>query len=288
MGLPETFNAVAPSIVALASLAVPPALQVGPWGGVPNVLGTGFLVDPRGVALTAGHVARDLMALPKNQSTGQHAATAMIFRAPTRVGDGLEMKPLWVNIRGYSMLREFTVGSDAFFGEPLPDLAMVQPTSATYRLCRSTPRLVRSTSDVRCRSPVFLSALKVFCFACRSRSIVVQMMPYLRHGIVSSVFPFPCPQPHGFTIDAMSHGGASGSPIFAVDEPKVLGMLYAAFPGETRITYALPGHLLNWAVRTAVSDGTLDTRDVPSMTEYESSGRELDGWIESRTSTRRK
>jgi hypothetical protein len=108
--------------------------------------------------------------------------------------------------------------------------------------------------------------------------VVVQGTPFLRHGIISSVHPFPCPQPHGFSIDAMSHGGASGSPIFRRNDPAVLGMLYAAFEGELRLTYALPGHLLQWAVGAALADGTVNVEDIPSLSEYRRSGHALDAW----------
>jgi hypothetical protein len=52
-----------------------------------------------------------------------------------------------------------------------------------------------------------------------------QMTPFLRRGIVSSVFPFPIAQPHGFTMDIIQQGGSSGSPIFRVDRPEVVGMM---------------------------------------------------------------
>src|SRR5437879_6844176 len=52
-----------------------------------------------------------------------------------------------------------------------------------------------------------------------------QMMPFLRRGIVSSVYPFPIEHPQGFTIDIMQQGGSSGSPIFYADRPEVVGMM---------------------------------------------------------------
>src|SRR5471030_2518616 len=56
-----------------------------------------------------------------------------------------------------------------------------------------------------------------------------QLMPLLRRGVVSSVFPFTgVPQPHGFTIDIMQQGGSSGSPIFRCDAPVVVGMMSAS------------------------------------------------------------
>ncbi len=77
----------------------------------------------------------------------------------------------------------------------------------------------------------------------------------------------------------MSHGGASGAPIFSCDDSVVLGMLYAAVEGDHRLTYALPSHLLDWAANAALSDGTLDAGGIPTFVEYQASHRSEDGWI---------
>jgi len=58
--------------------------------------------------MTAGHVARALSSLPKHPVTGKHAAVAILFSEPTRIRDGLEMKPLWLEVKGYSFLETFT------------------------------------------------------------------------------------------------------------------------------------------------------------------------------------
>jgi hypothetical protein len=52
-----------------------------------------------------------------------------------------------------------------------------------------------------------------------------QLIPFVRSGIVSSVFPCVIARPHGFTIDIMQQGGSSGSPIFYADDPTVVGMM---------------------------------------------------------------
>lgn len=49
MGLPETFERVLPSVVALASLAVAKS-AVEATGAFPQVIGTGFVVDGRGIS----------------------------------------------------------------------------------------------------------------------------------------------------------------------------------------------------------------------------------------------
>lgn len=280
MDLPETFDRVLPSVVALASLAIPESLHFGPNQGIPQVIGTGFVVDARGIVLTAGHVARRLSALPKNPTTGKHGAAAIVFSEPVRVEDGLELRPLWVDVRSYSFLETFTTESETFYGEHVPDLAFVQlgVRDLPVLALRAEPNVIRAGLPVAFAGFPLGSEGLVLRIE-EQDPILLQMMPFLRHGIISSVHPFPCPQPHGFTIDVMSHGGASGAPIFSCDDPSVLGMLYAAFEGEHRLTYALPGHLLHWAVKAGLSDGTLDVGGIPTFDEYQASHQSPDGWI---------
>src|SRR5262245_46200513 len=126
MDLTETAAIACRSIVALGSLAVPTRLRFGSSDDIPHIIGTGFVVDARGVVMTAGHVARALSSLPKHPATGKHAAVAILFGEPARVRDGLEMKPLWIEVKGYSFLETFTPNEGIFYGEKLPDLAFVQ------------------------------------------------------------------------------------------------------------------------------------------------------------------
>lgn len=76
--------------------------------------------------MTAGHVARTLSSLPRHPDTGKHAAMAILFDEPTRVGEALEMKPLWLEVKSYSFLENFTTNEGIFYGERIPDLAFVQ------------------------------------------------------------------------------------------------------------------------------------------------------------------
>lgn len=279
MDLTETAAVVYRSIVALGSLAVPATLRFGPNEGIPNIIGTGFVVDTRGIVMTAGHVARALSSLPRHPETGKHAAMAILFGEPTRVGDALEMKPLWIDVKTYSFLENFTTNEGIFYGERLPDLAFVQlgvRDLPALTFC-TEPNAIRVGVDVAFAGfPLGSDGLLLRIDD--QPPIVVQGTPFLRHGIISSVHPFPCPQPHGFSVDVMSHGGASGSPIVRRDDPTVLGMLYAAFEGEARLTYALPGHLLEWATKAALADGTLSANGIPSVSEYRARRSDLDAW----------
>ena len=90
-----------------------------------------------------------------------------------------------------------------------------------------------------------------------------QMIPFLRQGIVSSVFPFPTPKPHGFTIDIIQQGGSSGSPIFPLGEKTVIGMMSSSvvdptplqtaqgafvIPQNTNISIAESAHIIQLAL----------------------------------------
>ncbi|OFV93088.1 MAG: hypothetical protein A3G76_11675 [Acidobacteria bacterium RIFCSPLOWO2_12_FULL_65_11] len=54
MELSETAAVVLKSVVALESLAVPSRLRFGANDGIPHIVGTGFVVDSRGLVMTAG------------------------------------------------------------------------------------------------------------------------------------------------------------------------------------------------------------------------------------------
>jgi len=83
-----------------------------------------------------------------------------------------------------------------------------------------------------------------------------QLSPTLQTGIVSAVHPFPCTTPHGFTINVMAQGGASGSPVFNQNSGEVLGTVHAGieeshfdtgqsiYQYPTNYTWVVPSHFL--------------------------------------------
>lgn len=87
-----------------------------------------------------------------------------------------------------------------------------------------------------------------------------QLTPTLQLGIVSAVMPFVCPTPHAFSINVMTQGGASGSPVFLPETGAVVGVLYAGlrdfdiasdrktlYRVPTSISYVVPAHYLEKA-----------------------------------------
>jgi len=252
--LAETYAVVRPRVVALASRLIvnrPPTF--------PEIIGTGFVVDSRGIVATNRHVVDALRQLPPYPQTGKSSAFAIVWSEIESKGAEHHLGTLFVDIKGYSVLERFTsVGP--FYGEEIPDLAFVQ--LAVQEL--PTLEFETEPNTLKVGMPIATAGFPMGTDALLVYQKITQITPLLRHGIVSSLFPFPCPNPHGFTIDSMSQPGASGSPIFLVDSPKVVGILHACFPG-TNITIAVPASILASGLEEALKSSPLDLEGVPTL-----------------------
>lgn len=267
MELFETFEIIRPSIVALGS----PHDLVGGYP-FPTIIGTGFVVDERGIILTNRHVADALQSLPRHSGTGEDTAVAFVF-SEVRAENGEHILGVnRVRIKGYNVITRFSTAGP-FYGEAAPDLAFLQLDVKGLR-----PLPIASAPNVlRIGMKVATAGFPFGTDALLLNNKVVQLTPLLRHGIVSSLYPIPCPNPHGFTIDIMIQGGASGSPIFLPHEPVVVGMLYAGIGEQfeiegrriqldSNVTLALPGKLLSEALLQSMADiDQLDLSQTPTL-----------------------
>jgi hypothetical protein len=122
-----------------------------------------------------------------------------------------------------------------------------------------------------------------------------QMTPTLQRGIVSAVLPFPGPTPHGYAVNIMVQGGASGSPVFLSDSGEVVGVLYAnlndtrfafcraegapeqlAYTVPTNISYVVPSHY----IRTALEQ---IPRQVPELATVLNDAKTIDELLDNVT-----
>jgi S1-C subfamily serine protease len=267
MELYETFEAVRPSIVALGS-------KVDLIGGCPfpTIIGTGFVVDERGIVLTNRHVADALQGLQRDPDTGEETAVGFIFSEVCAENGEHVLRLNRVHIKAYNLMTRFGTAGP-FYGEAMPDLAFLQLAVKGLRPLE----IVSQANTLRVGLGVATAGFPLGTDALLLNNKIVQLTPLLRHGIVSSLYPFPCPNPHGFTVDIMIQGGASGSPIFLPHEPLVVGMLYAGLGDsfevegrriqiDTNITLALPGKLLSEALRQSMPDiDKLNLSDIPTL-----------------------
>lgn len=230
----------------------------------PPLIGTGFVVDARGVIATNRHVAEALISLPASPTTGQSTALAAVFSGVEQDSDGYALNALFVEIVGFQILDRFTAEKD-YYGEAVPDLAFVMLRA------RDLPPLRLATEDwsLRIGMEIATAGFPLGVDPLVVHGVVGQATPLLRRGIVSGLNPFPCPQPHGFTIDVMSQGGASGSPIFRTDTPEVVGILHAGFPG-TNITFGVTSYFLSEALRVFLNQAPVDASGYPTLADLRS------------------
>lgn len=263
--LVKTFEAVRPSIVAFASRIVRTEKPQ-----FPDIIGTGFVVDGRGLVATNKHVIDALRALPRHPRMTEPAAFCILPTSIQSSGNERYLGTLFVGIRGYNALESF-VPAGPYYGDSLPDFGFVQIEVQDLPALQ----LAEDPLSLRVGMPVATAGFPLGTQALLTYDKISQVMPFLREGIVSSVLPFPCPYPHGFTIDIMAQGGASGSPIFLRDHPTVVGILHAAFQG-TNITYGVPSSILAKGLRECLKSSPLDLKGVPTLPELVSKSERND------------
>jgi S1-C subfamily serine protease len=261
MTLPETFESIRPSIVAFISRMVPGKAGSKPL--FPPVFGTGFFIDSRGIVLTNRHVVDIFKQIPHNPTTKRSAAAAIVFLAAQTEGGYDAMGTVFADVRGWWVAEGFWSKSE-WYGEDDPDLAFVQLdiTDTPAVQIASGPGLLKAGLSVATAGfPLGNIPMTMF-------NKVTQLGPLLRRGIVSSVFPFAGRLPHGFTLDVMIQGGASGSPVFLENEPMVVGMIGASLTDQganTNISIGLPGHVLSAALNTFIEAVPIATDGVPTL-----------------------
>jgi S1-C subfamily serine protease len=221
----------------------------------PEIIGTGFFVDSSGLAVTNRHVIDALNQLPAHPQTGESALAAVAF-FPAE--DGLGWQMLRFDVLASFPLAEFS-SSHQWYGESVPDIGFVQLD------VREVPALVLGSEKFYLRVGMEIATIgyPMGDSPLTALGKLNQACPFIRHGIVSSVFPCPTAFPHGFTIDIMQQGGSSGSPILDSTDEVVVGMMTSSvlewgiahsqqaslrYSSNTNISIAEPAHIIKAAL----------------------------------------
>lgn len=261
MNLEETYEAISPSIVALGSRI---AIRQANAPIFPTILGTGFVVDSRGIIVTNRHVADMLLQLPPHPVTKQPSAFAMFVGPLMHLQEGYVRGVFFVDIKDYAILGEF--GSDhTFYGGEVPDIAFLQ-----LDVC-DVPALKLETekNSWRIGMSIATAGYAMGEAALLAYERVNQITPLLRHGIISSVYPYPAPNIHGFTTDIMTQGGESGSPFFLPNSPTVIGLLDSGFD-NTNITMGIPSSLVQLALNDCLKHHPYEFSGSPTLKDLTS------------------
>lgn len=252
----DVYEAIVPATIAFVSRSART-----PSGGdplMPTILGTGFIVSKDGIAVTNRHVAELLTQLPPHPVTKEAGYAAVMFDIGKEDDGQPNIRWMMLEIVSVGMVNQFSSDS-AWHGEDKPDIAFV------HLSIRDTPHLELASESfyVRPGTSIATAGFPLGTVPLTMMEKVNQVTPFLRRGIVSSVFPFSIPRPHGFTIDVMQQGGSSGSPIFYDDRPVVVGMMASVLvnretvpignaavliPQPTNISIAVPSHMIQLAL----------------------------------------
>jgi hypothetical protein len=184
---------------------------------------------------------------------------------------------LMADVVAWNALEQFS-SSDKWYGHTVPDIGFVQLQ------VRDVPVLKLAIEDFYIRIGMEIATIG---YPMGTRSLTAlgkinQLTPFIRHGIVSSVFPFPIALPHGFTIDIMQQGGSSGSPILRVSDGAVVGMMSSGvieqrgaqssdstliYTLNTNISIAEPAHIIQTALEEFKNSFTGDVSKLPTLEE---------------------
>ncbi len=274
MDLTELFVATEACIVGFISRMTVGTAQPPPF---PPIFGTGFLVSRNGIVVTNRHVVDIFGRIPRHPRTGESALAAVMWFPGKPEAERHGWQALIIDVNASNVLGEFT-STDEWFGSAVPDIGFVQIK------VREINCLELATEDfyVKIGMPIAtlgypMGSIPLSVLGGRLN----QLTPFLRQGIISSVFPFPGARPHGFTIDIMQQGGSSGSPILNPESGKVVGMMSSGvldwgsgqsnlatlqYSQNTNISIAEPAHIIKLALEQ-VEAGFPDHSGFPTLQE---------------------
>ena len=200
------------------------------------IFGTGLIVGDSIIA-TNRHVAEVFKELPRPPDC-DHIPVVALFFIKTPGGLGLVL----LNVCEAGMVSGHkTTGFD--YRTQSPDLAVVSVS------CTGLLKFAFTLADnyVSAGTEIATAGFPMGGDLLAPRGKIERFGPVLQKGIVAAESPFGGIVPHGYLIDVMVQGGASGSPVFQVSDGRVIGVVFARQPdlgeawiGESSASVSVP------------------------------------------------
>jgi hypothetical protein len=223
MNLAEAYKSVRQGIVAFC-LRDPDKARTGSTH-FEHVFGTGFIIDDSIIATNA-HVARMFSEVRKQ---GNDVAAIAFIRKRHAIS------PVILNISNSCIVKN-VVPQSFYYGPPAPDLAIVLAQHkglSRFALKLKEDAVPEGTHIGTAGFPMGPEMLHL-------EGRLDHASPTLQAGVISASLPFPECLPHGYLINVMAQGGASGSPVFLSDTGEVIGVSYARHLEQVQIGQAGP------------------------------------------------
>ena len=247
----EIYKGVKGCIVAFVQKYIPVQKDSSQPPLFPPIIGTGFAIREDGLIVTNSHVAKAFNKVfrPPGISEDEWPVHAILFKLTPQ-----GMIEISLDILGVLAISKYERGKHYYGPKEGPDLAIVHVKA------KGLP-IVEIDSDILIEEgmDVATAGFPMGTDALTAPGWLHQLTPTLQKGIISAVLPFASQTPYAFSINIMTQGGASGSPVFDCNTGKVLGVLYAGlndiavtisnkdlYKVPTNISYVVPSHYINF------------------------------------------
>lgn len=257
---------IRPGIVAFIHKYIPVEEPQAATPPFPPIIGTGFVVSENGIVATNAHVVRAFGRVfrPEDAPQDEWPVQALLFHL-TDAG----MVEIPLDILGVAPVSGFQPGKVYYGPKKGPDLAFVHVKAHGLPMLQ-----IDSETQVEEGMTVCTAGFPMGTDALTAPGWLHQITPTLQSGIVSAVMPFVCKTPHAFSINVMTQGGASGSPVFLAETGGVVGVLYAGlhefdialdektvFRTPTTVSYVVPAHYVAKSFESIIQNPNIQQPD---------------------------